>query len=104
MPTDLSCPTCKGTGWHPDRIARAGDPNTDPCPDCAGSGVAAWAVEAGAKAVYEDYAKELAAVKSRNPLMSEPWSWDDLPLTPKTKRRATEAVGLAAVREEAKKR
>ena len=38
MPTDLACKPCEGTGWYPKR--------TDSCSFCAGSGVAAWAIEA----------------------------------------------------------
>ena len=38
-PPEDECSTCKGSGWHPDRIARAGNPSTDPCPDCGGSGI-----------------------------------------------------------------
>ena len=84
MPTDLACKPCKGTGWHPDRIARAGDPNTDPCPDCAGSGVAAWAVEAGASGSLDRMGKHEHTAKE----------WE----------MATEIATavLAAVREEAK--
>ena len=52
MPTDLSCPTCKGTGLNrPSANVIVGIE----CPDCCGSGIAAWAVEAAMKAIWHDW-------------------------------------------------
>ncbi len=56
---------------------------------------------AAGQARYENYAEELAEVKARNPAMSEPWSWDDLPPIPKTKYLADTKIGVAAYLDEA---
>ena len=44
MPTDLACKTCDGSG---EVLTKGAVDVLDPCPVCGGSGVAAWAVEAG---------------------------------------------------------
>ena len=53
MPTDLACKPCKGTGDElEDSMSTLGIPGgmvpVAPCLVCGGSGIAAWAVEAGA--------------------------------------------------------
>lgn len=45
--SDLSCPTCGGTGELVESIP-VGHFDHRPCPDCDGSGVAAWAIETAA--------------------------------------------------------
>ena len=100
--TDLSCKPCKGTGDElEDSMSALGIPGgmvaVAPCPDCGGSGIAAWAVEAGAKAAYGAYAnfgltspvdvdRDWANAKIRSEWIS------------------IAKAGLTAVREEAKKR
>ena len=48
MPTDLTCKPCDGTGWANPDYPAAGS-----CDVCDGSGVAAWAVEAGSKIMFK---------------------------------------------------
>ena len=70
--TDLACKPCEGTGYTSDELACIGRyqqalkdglsdhearaegwPDNEICPDCGGSGIAAWAVEAGAKVLVQ---------------------------------------------------
>ena len=60
MSTDLSCPPCKGSGDElEDSMSALGLPGgmvaIGPCSDCAGSGIAAWAVEAAADVLAGDF-------------------------------------------------
>ncbi len=79
MPTDLECKTCKGEAKVPTDNVFLDFPIFRDCPDCAGSGVAAWAVETGVTIMVG--------------------AFDRPPITAKIEVQTV----LAAVREEAKK-
>ena len=76
--TDLACKTCEGTGYIDPLIFGA---NWNACPDCVGSGIAAWAVKAATNTIEM---MALTTEHSRQYL------------------EQTATLALAAVREEAK--
>ena len=98
MPADLACKPCEGTGDElEDSMSVLGIPGgmvaVAPCPVCGGSGVAAWAVEAGALRIGVLLADTVALATGLPVVLMEV---DD-------SMRSEATQMLAAVREEAKK-